>query len=76
MKISAFLAPFALGSFNLDDPKVDVATKWAEFKQQFGKEYPKAESEASAFAAFQSNEAIITSHNAKNLSYWLGHNGS
>merc|ERR1719335_1253309 len=40
----------------------------------FGKTYGSADEEADAKAAFASNDAIINEHNAKGLSYWLGHN--
>ena len=43
-------------------------------KSQFAKAYKTVEEEAKALEAFTSNEAIILEHNAKKLSYTLGHN--
>ncbi len=44
------------------------------WRAQFHKSYATVEEEAAALAAFTSNSAIIAEHNAKGLSYWLGHN--
>jgi C1A family cysteine protease len=48
--------------------------KFANYKTDFAKTYATTEAEASAKAAFIDNDAIILEHNAKKLSYWLGHN--
>jgi C1A family cysteine protease len=47
---------------------------FASFKGEFAKTYATPEHEASAMAAFMANDKIIIEHNAKGLSYWLGHN--
>merc|ERR1719409_2176451 len=47
---------------------------FSSYKIQFEKEYATVEEELSAFTAFVENHAIIEAHNARNLSYWLGHN--
>jgi len=44
------------------------------WKAAHGKSYGSTDAEASALAAWLSNDAIIRSHNAKNLSWTLGHN--
>ena len=44
------------------------------WKAAHGKSYGSTDAEASALAAWSSNDAIIRSHNAKNLSWTLGHN--
>lgn len=44
------------------------------WKVEYGKVYASAEKEANAFRAFYENDAVIKAHNAKNLSFWLGHN--
>ena len=44
------------------------------WKAQFHKVYANVEEEAAALRAFAANEAIIVAHNAKQLSYTLGHN--
>lgn len=48
--------------------------EFSQWKEQHGKSYESANAEAAALEAFSTNEAIIHSHNAKNLSYTLGHN--
>jgi hypothetical protein len=50
------------------------ALDFAQWKTQFGKEYKSEGAEASALATFAANDVIIAEHNAKGLSYWLGHN--
>jgi len=44
------------------------------WKFTMGKTYGTAEAERAALAAYESNDRIIHTHNAKNLSYTLGHN--
>ena len=60
--------------FDLDAIGVSVADKFAAFKSQFAKVYASPEAERRAFSAFAANEQIILQHNARKLSYWLGHN--
>mmetsp|Transcript_8107 Transcript_8107/g.26084 ORF Transcript_8107/g.26084 Transcript_8107/m.26084 type:complete len:454 (-) Transcript_8107:466-1827(-) len=48
--------------------------EFSQWKEQHGKSYESADAEAAALASFSKNDAIIHSHNAKNLSYTLGHN--
>ena len=55
-------------------PAAELTTKFTEWKSQFAKAYKTVEEEAKALEAFTSNEAIILEHNAKKLSYTLGHN--
>jgi len=52
----------------------ELGLKFAAWKTEMGKSYDTPELEAKAMASFASNEKIITEHNAKNLSYTLGHN--
>ena len=47
---------------------------FSAWKSQFRKVYASVEEEAAAMRAFIANEAIIVEHNAKQLSYTLGHN--
>jgi C1A family cysteine protease len=51
-----------------------AAARFEAWKGKFAKAYENVESEASASAAFATNDAIIEEHNAKGLSYTLGHN--
>ena len=44
------------------------------WKTKHAKSYASLEEEKSAFKAFEENSLIIQQHNAKNLSYTLGHN--
>ena len=44
------------------------------WKETYGKSYASTAVEAMALRAFISNEDTISSHNAQNLSYSLGHN--
>jgi len=44
------------------------------WKRAHNKSYSSAAEEAEALLAWESNDAIIKEHNAKGLSYWLGHN--
>jgi len=52
----------------------ELGLKFTAWKTEMGKSYDTPELEAKAMASFASNEKIITEHNAKNLSYTLGHN--
>jgi len=52
----------------------DYAPLFAAFKLRFNKVYSTAADEAAAFAAFLAAEDKITEHNAKGLSFTLGHN--
>ena len=54
--------------------ELTLDSKFESFKAEHGKTYATAEAEAAAKAAFVANDAIINEHNAKGLSYWLGHN--
>ena len=47
---------------------------FAAWKAEFGKTYDTVEGEASALKAYIQNDHIIEEHNAKKLSYMLGHN--
>jgi C1A family cysteine protease len=53
---------------------VENAQKFAAYKTQHNKVYADAAAEEKAFAAFVENEKIIQEHNAKKLSWTLGHN--
>jgi hypothetical protein len=53
---------------------VDYAGEFSVWKQQHGKSYASADSEAKAFAAFAHNHETIQTHNSRGLSYVLGHN--
>jgi len=44
------------------------------WKVEYGKVYATVEDEAVSSRAFYENDAVIKAHNAKNLSFWLGHN--
>jgi len=48
--------------------------EWGDYKLSFGKDYATAALEQNAFAAYVENDEIIEEHNAKGLSYTLGHN--
>jgi C1A family cysteine protease len=48
--------------------------KFSAFKAIFHKQYPTPGAEAKALTAFVTNEAVIRQHNARNLTYTLGHN--
>ena len=47
---------------------------FSSWKSAHGKRYETVEDEASAEAAFWANDQIITTHNARGLSFTLGHN--
>ena len=51
-----------------------VDSKFTAWKNWFGKSFETETAEAKALAAFVANEAIIVAHNAKGLSWTLGHN--
>mmetsp|Transcript_826 Transcript_826/g.2232 ORF Transcript_826/g.2232 Transcript_826/m.2232 type:complete len:453 (-) Transcript_826:496-1854(-) len=51
-----------------------LINEFNQWKLQHAKAYPSTDAEAAALAAYSTNDAIIRSHNAKNLSYSLGHN--
>jgi C1A family cysteine protease len=51
-----------------------VVHKFDAWKLSMGKTYASAAAEAEAISAFESNDRIIATHNAKNMSYTLGHN--
>ena len=53
---------------------VDYAQLFSSWKTEHGKTYESATLEAKAFATFMQHEDTIREHNAKNLSYKLGHN--
>ena len=44
------------------------------WKLKMHRTYASVEEEAAALVAFEANDAIITAHNSRNLSYTLGHN--
>jgi hypothetical protein len=67
--IALCLVAVATASFS----ELSVEAKFTNFKADFAKTYATPEAEASAAAAFASNDVIINEHNAKGLSYWLGH---
>jgi len=50
------------------------ADKFAQYKVDFAKGYDSVGVETKALSAFVENDKIIEATNAKNLSYWLGHN--
>jgi len=52
----------------------ELASAFAAWKAKFGKKYDTAEKETLAIKAYAENDAIIKEHNAKKLSYTLGHN--
>jgi hypothetical protein len=47
---------------------------FTEFKATYGKSYPTADDEARALGHFVANDNVIEAHNAKGLSFTLGHN--
>jgi len=51
-----------------------MESKWGSYKLAFKKGYATVALEQEAFAAYAANEMIIEEHNAKGLSYTLGHN--
>jgi len=73
--VSMNSARFALTSFVLGAPaSTDYSQLFSSWKKAHGKTYTTAASESEAFASFAQNEDKIRSHNAKGLSYTLGHN--
>jgi len=74
LSITALAAATALQlqvADELDSTSMSVETKFQKFKERFGKTYTD---ESSAFSAFSENEKIIQEHNAKKMSWTLGHN--
>jgi len=51
-----------------------MLSKFEAWKKETGKHYETAEAVSSALSAFAANDKIIEEHNAKGLSYKLGHN--
>merc|ERR1711936_663242 len=52
----------------------DYAKQFAEFKQQFGKEYATAEEELERFHIFKAKAIEVLEHNKQNLPYTKGIN--
>jgi len=52
----------------------EIQSKFAAWKKEHGKTYETMEALNSAMEAFASNDKIIQEHNAKELSWTLGHN--
>ncbi|KAL1524679.1 hypothetical protein AB1Y20_019565 [Prymnesium parvum] len=52
----------------------EVLSKFEAWKQDHGKAYDTIEAMTAALSAFSENEKIINEHNAKGLSWTLGHN--
>ena len=75
MKFTLFasLAAVAAAQVDLDDQSIDMKTRFAAFKTQFGKTYT-ADEEAHAMRAFAVNDKKIATYNGQNLTYTLGHN--
>ena len=53
---------------------VAIAEKFQAWKAQHARSYASPELERTALAAFEQNERLISDHNAKQLSWTLGHN--
>ena len=53
---------------------VDIAEKFQVWKAQHARSYATPELELTALMAFEQNEQLIKQHNAKKLSWALGHN--
>lgn len=51
-----------------------VHLKWTKFKEKFKKGYNGPKHESVAFKIFEENDKRIEMHNAKNLSWIMGHN--
>ena len=51
-----------------------MASEFEMWKKTHTKSYDTVEEETTALRAYESNDAIIREHNAKNLSWTLGHN--
>ena len=66
-------APEAAAALGLPSD-VAVQSKFEAWKRAEHKAYATVEEEAAALRAFVANDQIIEEHNAKNLSYELGHN--
>lgn len=52
----------------------ELINQFNAWKAEHGKSYATADLEAKALAAFSENQGIIEAHNARGLSYTLGHN--
>ena len=63
-----------LAAATLSALALPAASEFELWKKTYAKSYATVEDEAAAQAAYASNDAIITEHNGKNLSYKLGHN--
>jgi hypothetical protein len=78
MKIAALLAIFgaaaALPTSEVPKQESALRVQFAAWKSNFQKAYETSERELLAMAAFTENDAIIEEHNAKGLSWTLGHN--
>jgi C1A family cysteine protease len=61
-------------SFAIAALALPLASEFSAWKAEFKKAYDTVEAEAAALAAYEANDVIIREHNAKKLSYWLGHN--
>jgi hypothetical protein len=57
-----------------DDASTELQFAFDSWAEQHNKIYTSDASRASAFSAFTANDALINEHNAKGLSYTLGHN--
>jgi len=66
------IATLILGNTEYADG-LTVSSKWKAYKQTFHKNYTQS-IEEKAFTAFIENDRIIEEHNAKDMSYTLGHN--
>jgi len=64
--IYAAIAALSLG--------LPLNVKFEAWKKQYGKTFATVQEEGAALQAFEANDLIIAQHNAKNLSYTLGHN--
>merc|ERR1719230_794558 len=65
---------YLIGASYLAFSGSDLISSFNSWKKEHGKVYGSNDAEASALAAFSSNDAIIKETNAKGLSYKLGHN--
>jgi C1A family cysteine protease len=80
MKITcALIAAAAAGAMEVGfapnfETMSGVDSKFTAWKTWFGKSFETETAEAKALAAFVANEALIVAHNAKGLSWTLGHN--
>jgi len=70
---SVLIASVAAAPVGLNSKLIGTKNKFALFKEKFNKNYRGAEL-ASRFQTFVANDAMIAKHNAKGLSWTLGHN--